>query len=94
MEPVTIFAVAVAFIGVFHLMSTAVNKFSRGRNINTARAKGNRSDWYCFFSMSDLTGSDGAPVKKRDQQSFDELSEELVKQKRQQQAQRPRLQAN
>lgn len=91
MEPITIFALAVAFIGVFHMLSTAVDKFSRGRVHSTKQTKVNRSDWYCFFNITDLIGSDETPFEDGDQQQIDKRNEELLRQRRQQEARRPRL---
>jgi hypothetical protein len=93
MEPLTIFSSSVAFIGVFHLLSTAVEKLGKGRNVSTPRATAGRSDWYCFFKMSDLTGRDDSPFENKKQQRSDMRDEEILEQRRRQQVRRPRLHA-
>lgn len=93
MEPLTIFAATVAFIGIFHLLSTAVNRLGKGRNVGAARTTETRSDWYCFFKTSDLLGQDKVPVAKREELDNDIRQEDLLEQKRQHEARRPRLYA-
>lgn len=92
MEPLTVFASAVGFIGCFHLLSTAVTAVNKGRHANGAATTKKRSDWYCFFSLSSLLGREWTPSDKRDNQ---DLSQEAIREeyRRRQQAQRSRLYA-
>jgi len=91
MEPITVFAAAVAFIGIFHLLSTAINLLAKGRNMSVVNSGKKRSDWYCFFKMSDLLGQDALPDKKREIEQSGMRDKDLAEQKRQQEARRPRL---
>ncbi|MCB2180919.1 MAG: hypothetical protein KQH63_02705 [Desulfobulbaceae bacterium] len=83
MEAITIFAGSVGFIGVFHLIATAVNAVTRNRKAGETET---RSDWYCFFKTSDLTGKDvnGA---------LNNIHDANIDQRRRQQAKRPRIHA-
>ncbi|MBU1138603.1 MAG: hypothetical protein KKD01_09300 [Proteobacteria bacterium] len=91
MEPLTMFAATVGFIGFFHLLSTAVEHFGKRRN-NSHDLNTKREEWYCFFQPSDLLGEDlGAGGNMGQHPSITDA--ELLKQRRQQQANRPRLQA-
>lgn len=90
MEPLTIFAATVGFIGSFHLLSTTVDHFSRRKNKRGEQHE-KREDWYCFFQPSDLLGEKlGTEETAGQQPSISEA--ERLRQKRQQQANRPRLQ--
>lgn len=89
MEPLTIFALTVGFIGIFHLLSVGIERMGYGR-MHRESAKGTRDDWYCFFQLSDLLGKQAdntvsrqTPVNNTDR----------IEQRRKQQANRPRLQA-
>jgi len=89
MEPLTIFASAVGFIGVFHLLNQAIERF--GRSIySSGNKQGTREDWYCFFQPSDLLGEQIDKIGNRQPAMTDE---EQLEQRRRQQANRPRLQA-
>ncbi len=90
MEPLTIFAASVAFIGVFHLVSTAVDTIGKKRQNREAGAGATRSDWYCFFKMSDLLGDDWMPHDNQMEQRTS-VQDATYEQRRRQQAQRPRL---
>lgn len=92
MEPIMIFALAVGFIGCFHLLSTAVTAFSKGRHIGSVDTTKRRNDWYCFFTLSSLYGGNGAAS---DNGAHKDLSQNanIEEQKRRQEAQRPRLYA-
>ena len=93
MESSTIFAATVVFIGFFYLLSSAVNVLRKGSNISMARAAETRRDWYCFFKLSDLLGNDWEPLEKRETQHREIGDQDLLDQKRRQQALRPRLHA-
>lgn len=85
MEPLTIFASAVGFIGAFHLLSQAVERFGKGNN-NRVISSGKRDDWYCFFSLSDLVGT-----KNTINQQIPLTEAERLELIRKHQANRPRL---
>ncbi|MCB2180917.1 MAG: hypothetical protein KQH63_02695 [Desulfobulbaceae bacterium] len=87
MEPNTIFAASVGVIGAFHLIATAVSAVTRNRK---AGETASRSDWYCFFKMSDLTGKDVNATTGEDAR-WNNTHEANIDQRRRQQAQRPRL---
>lgn len=88
MEPLTIFASTVGFIGAFHLLSTAVDSL-RERTAGPRDQQGKREDWYCFFQPSELLGDDwGTTTDDEDLRVSDTLE-----QRRRRQANRPRLQA-
>ena len=89
MEPITMFAATVGFIGIVHLLAQAAEGLGYGR-FNRKPVQGTRKDWYCFFQPADLLGEQtentaaGKPA----------LSEmERIEERRRQQANRPRLQA-
>lgn len=85
MEPTTIFAASVGVIGAFHLIATAVNAVTKNRK---AGETASRSDWYCFFKMSDLTGKDVNATTGHDARDTYDAN---IDQRRRHQAQRPRL---
>lgn len=90
MEPLTMFAAAVGLISAIHLLSLATDKV--GAMMTTRQKKRtDRTDWYCFFQASDLT--DGTKVQDTPQQQNVYSDEELLQQRRRQQANRPRLHA-
>ena len=93
MEPTTIFALVVGFIGAFDLLSRAISAFSKGRHASvTAPAKKRDDDWYCFFKLSSLLGQDWVTSQNREHQ--DPSQNKIIEEhKRRQQAQRPRLSA-
>ena len=88
MEPLTVFASSVGFIGAFHLLSTTVDRFGRGK-VNSKNQQAKREDWYCFFQPSALLGTDSG----MDMQQPVITEAERLEQRRRQQANRPRLQA-
>ena len=67
MEPLTILTVAVGFIGVFHIISNIAKVLAKGKEATAARTE-TRSDWYCFFRMSDLLGPDWKPFEQRERE--------------------------
>ncbi len=93
MEPLTIFAASVALVGIFHLLSTAVNRIGKGRRASSPGNAKTRSDWYCFFTLSDLYGRDTSSPGNLEQLSIQKDGEDRLEQRRRQQAQRPRLHA-
>ena len=86
MEPLTMFASTVGFIGAFHLLSTTVDRLGKGKQNRTQTT---RDDWYCFFKTSDLLGTDA--VGNTDVQPT-VTDDKRLDQRRRQQANRPRLQ--
>lgn len=90
MEPLTMFASTVGFIGAFHLLSLAVERFGR-EGAKRSYQPDQRKDWYCFFALSDLLGanSKGAEMTKTQRETVSEA--ERQEQLRRQQAHRPRL---
>ena len=88
MEPLTIFASSVGFIGVLHLVFQAVERFGRGNYTRNTQSN-QRADWYCFFKLSDLLGPEENTTTQQPTQSEKECLERI----RKQQANRPRLHA-
>lgn len=90
MEPLTFFASTVLFICAFHLLSTAVDAVTNRKYASDTAATQSRSDWYCFFSLSSLFGTD---ISGSDNTDHQDLSTNAIieEHKRRQQAQRPRL---
>ncbi len=91
MEPLTLFAATVGFIGAFHLLSTTVDHFSKGKHSSTNRQK-KREEWYCFFQPSDLLGEALGTDENMEQVQRSLTEAEQLEKRRQQQANRPRLQ--
>lgn len=89
MEPLTMFASTVGFIGAFHLLSRTVERFGEGR-YNRKKRQGTREDWYCFFQPSDLLGTDTTTSQAPQPTVNDDAR---LEQRRRQQANRPRLHA-
>jgi len=87
MEPLTIFASSIGFIGAFHLLSQAVERFGKGNNKRVTQS-GKRDDWYCFFELSDLLGTENTATQQTTLSEAERM--ELI---RKQQAHRPRLHA-
>ena len=91
MEPLTIFAASVGFVGIFHLMSSAVNAAGYNHPKGTTTTRG---DWYCFFKMSDLLGNEWKNSAHRTTGIDTTRNAGITDQeRRRQQAQRPRLHA-
>jgi hypothetical protein len=90
MEPLTIFSASVGIIGVIHLLSTTADFFAKGKS--KQYKTGSRSDWYCFFKMSDLVGQDRQHEDKQGESIQISKDATIYEQRRRQQAQRPRLQ--
>jgi len=88
MEPLTIFASTVGFIGALHLVFQAVERFGKGK-YNRNNQSNERADWYCFFKLSDLLGPEENTTIQQDNLSEKEHLERI----RKQQANRPRLHA-
>jgi hypothetical protein len=89
MEPLTIFAMAIALFGAIHLTFTAVNHLDKGI-FNSGNQKQKREDWYCFFKTSDLLGTDREKIERINERPSKTEAEEL-EQRRRIQASRPRL---
>jgi hypothetical protein len=90
MEPLTIFASSIGFIGTFHLVSTAVNRWGKGI-YSSGSQQNKREDWYCFFKLSDLVGADTGADDNRQKHNATVSETERLQQRRRQEAQRPRL---
>ena len=88
MEPLTMLAATVGFIGVCHLLSTTAERLGKGKYYS-GNTQEKREDWYCFFQPSDLLGTTAGNVPT--QQTVPEAV--TLEQRRRQQANRPRLQA-
>ncbi len=86
MEPLTMFAITVGFIGALHLISTTADRLGKGKQ---NRTQATRDDWYCFFKTSDLLGTDAAETSS---QQPTVTNDKQLDQRRRQQANRPRLQ--
>ena len=87
MEPLTIFASIVGFIGALHLVFQAVDRFGKGI-YNRSTLANKRADWYCFFKLSDLLGPENTATQQTTLSDAERI--ELI---RKQQANRPRLHA-
>jgi hypothetical protein len=87
MEPLTLFAYGVGFIGAFHLVSQTVERLGKGI-YNNGNREGKRTDWYCFFQPSDLFGN-----QTDSRENIQPSETEQLEQRRRQQANRPRLRA-
>ena len=90
MEPLTMFASTVGFIGAIHLFSSAAERFGKGI-YDKGNQQAERVDWYCFFETSELWGT--ARVDKEDKEQPTLTDAKRLEQRRRQQANRPRLQA-
>ncbi|TFG35500.1 MAG: hypothetical protein E4H46_04895 [Desulfobacterales bacterium] len=91
MEPITIMTATVCFIGVFHIIDNVAKVLAKGKGAVAIRTE-TRSDWYCFFRMSDLLGSDWKPFEQRERERKN-LTAAKRDEKRRKQANRPRLYA-
>jgi len=89
-EPLTIFALAIALFGTVHLVFSAVERFGKGI-YNTGNKKQKRADWYCFFKTSDLLGPDSEKTETINDRQSSTTEGEQIGQRRKQQANRPRL---
>ena len=89
MEPLTMFASTVGFIGALHLLFTTADRLATGRR-NRQDRQVTREDWYCFFQPSALWGAEatGKTVVRQPTVS----DEQRLEERRRQQANRPRLQ--
>lgn len=92
MELLTLVTGTVGLIGAFHLLSITVNRFGKGI-YHSGNQHDKRLDWYCFFQPSDLLGKVHPTKKNMDQKEKDLTTAEQHEKRRQQQANRPRLQA-
>ena len=86
MEPLTIFASSVGFIGALHLVFQTVERFGKGNNNRNIQSN-KRADWYCFFKLSDLLG----PEENTTTQQATLSEKEHLERIRKHQANRPRL---
>jgi hypothetical protein len=61
MEPATVFAGFVLYMGGLHLLwqtSDRLNKWwTKNKTISAGKQRVKRDDWYVFFHLSDLTGT-------------------------------------
>lgn len=89
MEPLTIFASSVGFICALHLLSTVAERLGKGK-YNRGNQHARREDWYCFFQLSDLLGTD--TTRRTDTPQPTITDADRLDQRRRQQASRPRLQ--
>lgn len=89
MEPLTIMTAAVGLIGVFHIIDNVAKVLAKGKGATATRPE-TRSDWYCFFRMSDLLGPDWKPFEQRER-GRKNLTDAKRDEKRRKQANRPRL---
>jgi hypothetical protein len=89
MEPLTIMTAAVCFIGVFYIIDNVAKVLAKGKGAVATRTE-TRSDWYCFFRMSDLLGPDWKPFEQRERERKN-LTAAKRDEKLRKQANRPRL---
>lgn len=91
MEPLTMLTIAVGFIGTVHIINNVIKAFAKGKGA-TATKTATRSDWYCFFRMSDLLGPDWKPVEQRERERKN-ITDTKRDEKRRTRDNRPRLYA-
>ncbi|MCK9295902.1 MAG: DUF4433 domain-containing protein [Desulfobulbaceae bacterium] len=89
MEPLTLLTIAVGLIGIIHIADNLAKVLAKGK-ATAATKTVTRSDWYCFFRMSDLLGPDWKPVEQRERERKN-LTDTKRDEKRRKQANRPRL---
>jgi len=89
MEPLTLFAAAVGLIGIIHIGDNVAKVLAKGKGAAATKTV-TRSDWYCFFRMSELLGPDWKPVEQRERERKN-LTNTKRNEKRRTQANRPRL---
>lgn len=89
MEPITIMTVAIGVIAVLHIIDNVAKALAKGKGV-TATRTGTRSDWYCFFRMSDLLGPDWKPFTEQERERK-HLTDTKRNEQRRKQANRPRL---
>ncbi len=92
METLTlVFISTLGFIGSFHLLSTTVERFSKGLDKHGEQHKP-REEWFCFFQLSDLYGERQNTTGRMNKQVITSRDERLDERRRSQ-SRRPRLQA-
>lgn len=89
MEPLTLLTIAVGLIGIIHIADNFAKVLAKGKGAAATKTAA-RSDWYCFFRMSDLLGPDWKPVEQRERERKN-LTDTKRDEKRRKQANRPRL---
>jgi len=89
MEPLTVLTAAVALIGMIHIGDNIAKVLAKGKGAAATKTV-TRSDWYCFFRMSELLGPDWKPVEQRERERKN-LTNTKRNEKRRTQANRPRL---
>lgn len=87
MEPLTIFAAMIGFIGIYHVTDSVVKVLAKGKT-TTRRSK--TDNWYCFFKLPAVLGRDWKPVEERQREA---LQKRPASRKQQQTDRRPRLYA-
>lgn len=87
MEPLTILAAMVGFIGCFHILDSTVKVLAKGRNATATRRR-KTDNWYCFFKLPALYGRGWKPVEERHREAADSLAR---KAERHRSGSRPRL---
>jgi len=86
MEPTTLFAAFIVFMGGCNLVFSAIDHLGDGVYSEEYQPV-QQDDWYCFFHTSDLLGVKGA------QKGNARRQQQQREQQRRQQQQRPRVQA-
>ncbi|MEW6290982.1 MAG: hypothetical protein AB1545_14120 [Thermodesulfobacteriota bacterium] len=89
MEPVTMMTVAIGFIAVLHIIDNVAKALAKRKGATVTKTE-TRSDWYCFFRMSDLLGPDWRPFEQREHERKN-LTDTKRDELRRKQANRPRL---
>ena len=92
MEPLTVFAAAVGMIGIIQIGDNIARVLAKGKGAAATRTAA-RSDWYCFFRMSELLGPTTKPVERREHDRKNVTTRTRRDEKRRTQANRPRLYA-
>ena len=89
MEPLTLLTITVGLIGIIHITDNVAKVLAKGK-ATAATKTVTRSDWHCFFRMSDLLGPDWTPVEQRERERKN-LTDTKRDEKRRKQANQPRL---
>lgn len=88
MEPLTIFAAMIGFIGIYHVTDSVVKVLAKGK---TTTRRNKSDNWYCFFKLPALLGKDWKPVEERRRETLQQ--NRPASRKRNQTDRRPRLYA-
>lgn len=89
MQPIVMFMLLVGFIASMQIIDSIIKFLAKNRT--NVHKTGKRDDWYCFFRLSDLLGTDWKTVGHSHQRKS--INEWKRKEERRRQANRPMLYA-